>query len=162
MNWKGLVLFAIMCCLIVFGSFLTFNCIGNQFGVVVKKEVGQANTGVVTQPKQVSAGGDSAVLKEGDKAMYSQWYPYILLGIMVALIIGLTELVGRYGPFSIIPKKTLSLVIAAVLSFVGLAIFTKHDLLYRALTGLEAWFIAMVIYQQLVKKVFWVGWLKKI
>ena len=144
-----------------FGIIQTISCISGQIGLINKKAdtIGQENKGVITAPKQVS--GNSAVAEKGDENMFGEWSLIWTLGIMISLIILVTELLGKYGPFIIIPKKTLSLFIA-VLVFIGFKIFTPHSWLYLSVSAAGSWYLATLLYRDFVKFQFFYGWLKKI
>ncbi len=133
---------------------------GDKLGTT---ETGQSNSGVVTAPKQTNEGdkkSNSGISEGGDVKMYPEWEFLKVIGILLAIMVVLTEVIGNIPLANGLSKKLLS-VVFAILAVCAYKIFSSHDWLYLFLMGAISWYIGNSLWRDLVNGSMWKGWFKK-
>lgn len=128
------------------------------------EKTGQTNTGVITKPSgdYIEAGDNSNPNQpaQEENPMFPEWEFLKVIGILVAMMVILTESIGNIPVLSFLSKKIISILI--MLGCIALyKIFSAHSWTYLFVMGGTGWYLGNRLWADFVNGSFWTGWLKK-
>lgn len=156
--------------LLTFCLLLLLGCINSKLSVGIVntgtgEKIGQTNTGVITKPSgdYIEAGNNSNPINKPaleDKPMFPEWEFLKVIGILIAMMVILTESIGNIPVIAFLSKKIVSILI--MLGCIALyKVFSAHSWTYLFVMGGTGWYLGNRLWQDFVNGSFWTGWLKK-
>lgn len=158
------ILLCVLCAFVV-----SIACSNSKFnlGLVntgTGEKTGQANTGVITKPSgdYIEAGSNPPVKQPAveEKPMFGEWEFLKVIGILVAMMVILTEVFGSIPFLTFLSKKLISILIMVGCIALYKAL-SAHSWAYLFVMGSTGWYLGNRLWQDFVNGSFWSGWIKK-